>query len=675
MKCGVDLLHYNRQLKREVKPTYFTLGLLGHDLSPSSNHLLGRDVLPTIDCSSRPDSVLYVGVVADCNYSAQFDHDHARIRSEILKNFSQASGIYEKAFKIRLGVISIEIMDTCDDSANPPTSPPTSRKKNKSTTNAYIHRSPPDSIDPHSRPNLLDLDKNSNHVVGDIETENSNSSFQGVREINGNDYKEPNMQYDSSENKIGLGAGMAPNLNAIFYENQNSNKEASNERKQTDRSWVWNYACSDTVTMDKRLSSFSEWRGTQGSDAGVYHLLTACKDGATVGLAWIGQICKSSPFRDSTSGETVAGTSVSAKVPNHYSVIAHEIAHVMGAVHDCDHFSCGLQPDPNSPSIDNFLNNPQSKSLLFKDEINYLGNENNPKKMGQLLENALRTKQAECCKCPDGRAGCDCAGRFIMNADSAGKKVNVFSPCTIGEICSKIPVIASSCLHEPGKRTLLTANICGNGIKDEGEECDCGSPEECAKSKCCNSNCKLKPNARCADENDKCCSDCQIVKSSEEKICFMTQSSCQNNSICDGISPSCPIIKTMPDGIECEIPSINRKGHCASGICTSRSMQCEVIGLRQGLTEACEGRFEGIDPCRILCRRPGSIKCVAMDSNFIDGTSCGVHGVCHDGLCSESDFESFAYENVISIGVIMGCFLFIIMLVLGRLIFRRRRIR
>lgn len=39
----------------------------------------------------------------------------------------------------------------------------------------------------------------------------------------------------------------------------------------------WNQNCTDTLTLDDRLSLFSRWRGDKGEDgAGLWHLMTAC---------------------------------------------------------------------------------------------------------------------------------------------------------------------------------------------------------------------------------------------------------------------------------------------------------------------------------------------------------------------------------------------------------------
>lgn len=84
-----------------------------------------------------------------------------------------------------------------------------------------------------------------------------------------------------------------------------------------------------------------------------------------------------------------------------------------------------------------------------------------------------------------------------------------FSPCTQTQICSKYPTIGR-CLGDPSSFVGVSSGICGNGIKEANEECDCGLPSECRSSTCCDATtCKLKSGAKCSDSNDDCCLNCQ----------------------------------------------------------------------------------------------------------------------------------------------------------------------
>ncbi|KAF4605679.1 hypothetical protein EYR40_004468 [Pleurotus pulmonarius] len=111
-----------------------------------------------------------------------------------------------------------------------------------------------------------------------------------------------------------------------------------------DASIPWNVDCS-TVTLNDRLSLFSAWRGAKGDDGvGLWHLMSGCPTGTEVGIAWLATLCQQTSSGQAPS--VVSGTAVSTSGRTEWQVIAHEIGHNFGAIHDCD-LVCGrLQRNP-----------------------------------------------------------------------------------------------------------------------------------------------------------------------------------------------------------------------------------------------------------------------------------------------------------------------------------------
>ena len=54
----------------------------------------------------------------------------------------------------------------------------------------------------------------------------------------------------------------------------------------------FNRECIPSYSISKRLSDFSNWRGSQDKRAMVYHLMTGCPTENMHGLAWINQACE-----------------------------------------------------------------------------------------------------------------------------------------------------------------------------------------------------------------------------------------------------------------------------------------------------------------------------------------------------------------------------------------------
>ena len=88
------------------------------------------------------------------------------------------------------------------------------------------------------------------------------------------------------------------------------------------------------------------------------------------------------------------------------------------------------------------------------------------------------------------------------------------------------------------------ASTCGNGIIENGEECDCGYREDC-KENCCYSaseddeskRCRLKPNSQCSPSQGACCNDSCHFKSSHTECSQATD--CMMSVNCTGEASQC----------------------------------------------------------------------------------------------------------------------------------------
>ncbi|GAW05015.1 zinc metalloprotease [Lentinula edodes] len=189
----------------------------------------------------------------------------------------------------------------------------------------------------------------------------------------------------------------------------------------------WNVDCSN-VDLNNRLSLFSDWRGQRGNDSiGLWHLMSGCPTGTEVGIAWLGTLCQTDA--SGTTGSISSGTGVSTNGLTEWQVVAHEIGHNFGAIHDCTD-GC------NSTTV--------------------------------------------CC--PLSSSTCNAGSQFIMNPVSASSE-KTFSLCSLGNICSLMSGTSSggktdaSCLVDASSntRSLLSLQMCGNGIVEDGEDCDPGN--------------------------------------------------------------------------------------------------------------------------------------------------------------------------------------------------------
>uniref|UniRef100_A0A8H8CR13 Disintegrin and metalloproteinase domain-containing protein B n=1 Tax=Psilocybe cubensis TaxID=181762 RepID=A0A8H8CR13_PSICU len=258
---------------------------------------------------------------------------------------------------------------------------------------------------------------------------------------------------------------------------------------------IWNLPCSG-AELDTRLSLFSQWRGAKGNDnIGLWHLMSGCPTGSEVGIAWLATLCQQDATGSAPS--VVSGTAVSTGGRTEWQVVAHEIGHNFGAIHDCAD-GC--------------------------------------------------TTSSSCC--PLTTTTCNANAQFIMSPVAQSGET-VFSQCTIGNICSVMrgaggSKVTTTCLVDPDpSRTTISLQMCGNGIVETGEDCD---PGVGSNSTCCDvKTCKFKNNALCDPDSSACCTaQCTFAPSTQ--VCRPSRDTlCDTAEMCTGNSSSCPTDVVAPN--------------------------------------------------------------------------------------------------------------------------------
>ncbi|XP_012281444.1 disintegrin and metalloproteinase domain-containing protein 10 [Orussus abietinus] len=194
-------------------------------------------------------------------------------------------------------------------------------------------------------------------------------------------------------------------------------------------------------------------------------------------------------------------------------------------------------------------------------------------------------------------------GNFIMfaRATSGDKRNNNrFSPCSLNAIN---PVLNTKARSPKGCFTEPQASLCGNGVVEDGEECDCGWEEDCRDS-CCfpqrryppaeETPCTLTPGSVCSPSQGPCCTnECKLRFGDKCR----DDNGCRDASFCDGRAPHCPPSINKPNKTICNQELVCFMGECTGSICLAYGLEsCQCIpGPHDPSTKACE----------LCCRLPG----------------------------------------------------------------------
>ncbi|XP_019808896.2 A disintegrin and metallopeptidase domain 3-like isoform X1 [Bos indicus] len=172
---------------------------------------------------------------------------------------------------------------------------------------------------------------------------------------------------------------------------------------------------------------------------------------------------------------------------------------------------------------------------------------------------------------------CSCPGiACIMNPEAIRSHgIKFFSSCSIDEFKHTTSQPKFECLQNRTVPKVVPQgrqSICGNGVLEPPEQCDCGSMENCEHTKCCNPlNCVLIGNADCG--SGPCCGKktCMILDRGTE--CRRSTDPCDFPEFCNGISEFC-----VPDMRAADLQTCNNKSsYCFRGICQDRTKQCITL--------------------------------------------------------------------------------------------------
>ncbi|VDL71800.1 unnamed protein product [Nippostrongylus brasiliensis] len=396
---------------------------------------------------------------------------------------------------------------------------------------------------------------------------------------------------EETEIQRGRFANMGFSIKELKILDKPSNQPGHYNSRDVINNGVWNsnrlleYFLPDKNTKYIHRPVFQAFTREEGSPAFcLVHLLTAQSfdDSAHIGLAYVadtrggpGGICSDSSFvlDRQISFNTVFTSAIGNTGLYDYPlvtkeaeiVVAHEYGHSWGAQHD------GLERDADG--------------------------------------------REECL--PDYAEG----GNYIMHmyAQNGYDPNNIrFSPCSRKSIRRMLERRWHRCF-EPEK-----ASFCGNGVVEEGEECDEGNfLSNNGSSTCCTSECRLAPYAQCSPHNQPCCNmTCSYHPA--DHVCLPGDPlQCKASAHCTGISGECPAAPAIPNGSPCI-----EEGECQNGVClpycerksiAKKSCICEELHLS----------------CRRCCRDlNGTGLCQPQigAADLVDGTWCA-QGYCRKSKC------------------------------------------
>uniref|UniRef100_A0A8C7G686 ADAM metallopeptidase domain 8b n=1 Tax=Oncorhynchus kisutch TaxID=8019 RepID=A0A8C7G686_ONCKI len=263
-------------------------------------------------------------------------------------------------------------------------------------------------------------------------------------------------------------------------------------------------------------------------------------------------------------------------------------------------------------------------------------------------------------------SGCTCGTSLsndncVMAGRVRSEYPGLFSGCSQEQLSDFLERANPRCLLDtPGSDRLYVGAACGNAFLDPGEECDCGTVEECKNSCCDPTTCRLTEGSSCA--HGACCENCQLKQAAS--LCRRASSDCDLAEYCTGTSEHCPEDTFQMNGKPCSYG----RGYCYNGQCPTLQQHCKRLWgpAAQVGTDSCfnlnlvnlfssprnmkcgtlfcfGGDEYPITGQKAFYNMQGGGTCnIAVDQDKIrsldmvpTGTKCGVNEVCYDHKCQD----------------------------------------
>ncbi|KAM8794565.1 disintegrin and metalloproteinase domain-containing protein 18-like [Eudromia elegans] len=248
---------------------------------------------------------------------------------------------------------------------------------------------------------------------------------------------------------------------------------------------------------------------------------------------------------------------------------------------------------------------------------------------------------------------------IIVDVPRRSGGVKSFSSCSAAALESFLLQRRGDCLSNRPRLSgpaFRKAAVCGNGVVERGEQCDCGSVEECLADECCGTDCHFKPGVKCA--TGLCCDACQF-KPRNSKCRPAADAQCDLPEFCNGSSAACPADLYVQDGSGCE----RGTGYCYGGRCRSADLQCQRLygrGSRNAPVVCYEevnsqrDRFgncgltagQNFRPCAWRNLRCGKLICTYPHRHPLASTAAAViYAQVRDYLCVSVDYVNVSSRS------------------------------